>query len=144
MIIVALDLGSRTCGVAKSDLSQSLAFGVRTLRFNEGDYEAAITLATAVCEEIQAGMVIIGYPLLLNGDRGPQALLAERFAEVLREEVSIPVELWDERFTTVMAQKTLIATDASRRKRRKVVDTVAAEYILQSYLDAKRKETNGN
>ena len=140
MRIIGLDLGSKTCGVATSDLKEILATGVKTLRFDNEDYEEALKLVKELFYELKADEIVIGLPRLLNGDLGEKALICQRFAEILAEDLEVPVHLWDERLTTVAATKMLVAADVSRKKRAKVIDQIAAIYILQGYLDAKKKE----
>lgn len=81
--------------------------------------------------------VVVGYPRRLSGEVGPEAARAEAFARRLHEAVHLPVDLWDERLTTAEAQRTLIAADVSRRRRREVVDAMAAALILQGWIDAR-------
>jgi putative Holliday junction resolvase len=129
-----LDLGDVRIGLAISDelgLTAQPA-GVYTRRSARADLDA---LATLVAErDIRA--IVVGLPLLLSGEPGARAQAAQAFAEHLRGRLpDMPVELWDERLTTAEAQRTLIAADVSRRRRREVVDSMAAVLILQGYLD---------
>ena len=138
MKIIGLDLGSKTCGVAVSDEQENLAFGVRTLRFPPEDYEKAVELIKTAFSELAGEAIVVGLPKHLNGDIGERGRISQKLAEILAEELQVKVELWDERFTTVSAERLLIAADVSRKKRKEVIDTLAAGYILQSYLDAKK------
>ncbi len=136
MRIVGLDLGSKTCGVAQSDPGGTIALGVKTLVFEDDDYEGALVLVEDLCRQLAAEKIIIGYPKHLNNDIGERARIAQIFADILSQDLGIEVILWDERLTTVAAEKVLLSADVSRKKRKKVVDKIAATYILQGYLDA--------
>ena len=144
MKIIGLDLGSRTCGVASSDDNESMAFGVKTLRFPPEDYETAVDIIKATIVELKGEAIVVGLPKHLNGDIGERGRISQKLAEILAEELSITVELWDERFTTVAAERLLISADVSRKKRKEVIDTIAAVYILKSYLDAKKNRGERN
>jgi putative Holliday junction resolvase len=131
---LALDVGERTIGVAVSDplgLTGQPAGEIRRTSLLR-DLEAI----RAMVAEHEATVLVVGLPRSLNGSLGPQAQKVQEFVARLRETVSLPIELWDERFSTVIAQRALIAADVRREKRRRVVDRVAAAVILQSYLDA--------
>lgn len=133
---LGLDLGSVTCGVAISDALGIIARTVETIRFHEDDYEACLERVLQIIRENDPiGQIILGLPKHMNGDIGIRGEICIRFKEMLEEKIKIPVILWDERLTTVIAQKTLISADISRKKRKKVVDQIAAVTILQSYLD---------
>ena len=140
MRIVGLDLGSKTCGVAQSDAGGTIALGVKTLTFESEDYEAALILVKDLCQELAAEKIVVGYPKHLNNDVGERARIAQIFADILSQDLNIEVILWDERLTTVAAEKVLLSADVSRKKRKKVVDKVAATYILQGYLDAQNND----
>ncbi len=133
---LGLDLGSVTCGVAISDALGVVARTVETIRFPEDDYERCLTRVLEILKENEpVGQIVLGLPKHMNGDVGIRGEICIRFKAMLEEKISIPVILWDERLTTVIAQKTLIFADMSRKKRKKVVDQIAAVTILQSYLD---------
>ena len=131
---IGLDLGSVTCGVSESDTG-FIARTVQTIRFKPDDYNSAMDKVLLLVEERKPDFIVLGYPLLLNGDVGERAQICEEFAEVLQEESGIPVTLWDERFTTHAAESILLEADLSRKKRKKKIDQVAAVQILQTYLD---------
>lgn len=134
--VVALDLGSKRVGVAVSDPLGLTAQGLPNLarRGRVADVEAVQRL---ICAH-QAERVIIGLPLRLDGTEGPAVAATRRFAERLAGAVEVPVEFWDERLTTVEAERVLRAGGVRREKRREHRDRLAAVLILQSWLDAHR------
>lgn len=146
MAIIALDIGEVRCGVAKSDATGLIASTYTTLKYDREDYETALDMMLAVIDEVKPERIIIGFPKRLDNTIGPKGELSIAFKDALENEVDIPVELWDERFTTVMSNRMLIDANVSRKKRKQVVDKIAATFILQGYLDAKRngKTMEGN
>lgn len=140
MKYVGLDLGSVTCGISKSDTG-FIAQAVKTLRFKPDDYDECIDKLLEYFKEYTPDLIVLGWPLLENGDAGPRAQLCEEFGEVLQEVTGIKVVLQDERNTTKDSHEFLIAMDISRKKRKKVIDQQAAVRILQYYLDAHRKSS---
>lgn len=131
MRIMGLDFGSKTIGVAMSDAFYWTAQGVKTIRRSKKEIEELRELI----REYEVMEVVIGYPKNMNGTLGPRCAATDEFAEVLRLEFGLPVELWDERLSTVAAQRTLLEADVSRAKRKLVIDKMAAVFILQGYLD---------
>ena len=131
---VALDVGSKTIGVAVSDRLGMTAQRVTTVK-RAG---LAVDLARLVklFSELEAQRVLVGLPLALKGEMGPQAKKVLQFVEAMKEETNLPVVLWDERFSTVAAEKILLEADLSRSRRKKLRDELAAVLILQSYLDS--------
>lgn len=136
--IIGLDLGSRTCGVALSDALGMIATPVKTIRFEENDYDSALDQVEDLIDANNVTKVILGLPKHMNGDVGVRGKISIRFKELLEEERQVEVILWDERLTTVSAQKSMIASNMNRKKRHQMVDTMAAVIILQSYLDSQR------
>lgn len=133
MRIMALDVGSQTIGVAVSDLFGWTAQGLETIRHTtrEADFKRLRELV----DEYKVEEFVLGMPLNMNGTKGMRAERTEAFAEELAKAFpEIPYHFWDERLTTVMAQKQLIAADVSRKKRKKVIDKMAAVVILEGYL----------
>lgn len=131
--LLGLDLGTKTIGVALSDVSRTVASPLLTLkrtRFAQ-DAEALLTLA----EKHGAGGFVLGLPLNMDGSEGPRAQAARAFARNLAKLTDRPIALWDERLSTAAVTRTLIAADASRKRRAKLVDKLAAAYILQGALD---------
>lgn len=137
MKYIGLDLGSVTCGISRSDTG-FLAQAVMTLRFKRDDYDDAMNRIEEFLEKEKPDLIVLGYPLLENGDVGPRAQLSEDFGRILEEETGIPVVLQDERRTTKDSEEFLIMADVSRKKRKKIIDQQAAVRILQYYLDAHR------
>lgn len=136
MRILGLDLGSKTCGVSVSDALGMIARSVATIRFESDDYDSGFEQVQAYIKEFQIKTVVLGLPKHMNGDVGIRGEISIMFKEKL-ETLGLEVILWDERLTTVAAQKILIAADVSRKKRKQVIDQMAAVQILQSYLDSK-------
>jgi len=133
--VLALDLGEVNIGLALSDPLRITAQPLETLRCI-GPKKDMQRLAQLI-EEREVGTVVVGLPLLLSGEDGDAARGAREFAEKLtRRFPKLVIDLWDERLTTVEAERTLIAADVRRSKRKKVIDTVAAVLILQGYLEA--------
>jgi len=128
--IMALDVGEKTVGVAVSDPLLIAATPRETLRRDGRELDLLVEWVAR--EEV--GEVVVGLPYSLDGSLGATARLVEGFAEELRKRLAAPVILWDERLTTAEAEKFLISTGASRAKRRKAVDQIAAALLLQSYL----------
>lgn len=133
MISIGLDVGRRRIGVAASDPTGFLASGVQVIHRSSLDRD--LEAIRALAQRLRAVRIIVGYPLSLSGDCGPQAQEVERFAEALQGCVSIPVELWDERLSTLEADRRMQEAGVGGRKRRERVDVAAATLILQSYLD---------
>lgn len=136
MRTLGLDLGSRTCGVAVSDIMGMIARPVETIRFEEDDYELCLEKLQKHIKEFQIKKVVLGLPKHMNGDIGIRGEISIQFKEML-ESQGLEVILWDERLTTVAATRILISADVSRKKRKQVVDQMAAVGILQNYLDSK-------
>ena len=138
MRVLGLDLGSRTIGVSVSDTLKMIARPVETIRFQEDDYDQACVLVQKYIQEFQVKSVVLGLPKHMNGDIGIRGEISLSFKRKL-EDLGLEVILWDERLTTVAASKILIAADVSRKKRKKIIDQMAAVQILQSYLDSQNK-----
>lgn len=136
MRILGLDLGSKTLGVSVSDALGMIARTVETIRFNSDDYESAFQKVQPLIREFQCQTIILGMPKHMNGDIGIRGEISIQFKEKL-ETLGVEVILWDERLTTVAANKILISADVSRKKRKQVIDQMAAVQILQGYLDSK-------
>ena len=137
MRVLGLDLGSRTCGIAVSDPLGMIARTVETFRFEEDDYAAACNRVVELCKELKVDEIVLGLPKHMNGDVGIRGEISKQFKTMLEERLDQKIILIDERLTTVAATKLLISADVSRKKRKKVVDQLAAVQILQGYLDSK-------
>lgn len=136
MRVVGLDLGSKTLGISVSDALGMIARAVDTVRFESDDYDDAFSKLQPFLKEFQPETVVLGMPKHMNGDIGIRGEISLMFKEKL-ETLHLHVVLWDERLTTVAASKILIAADVSRKKRKKIIDQMAAVQILQSYLDSR-------
>ena len=134
MRILGLDLGSRTLGVSVSDALGMIARPVETIRFEQDDYDSALTQIKKYIDEFQVKKAVLGLPKHMNGDVGIRGEISIMFKEKI-ETLGVEVILWDERLTTVAAERILISADVSRKKRKKVIDQMAAVQILQGYLD---------
>lgn len=134
MRYLGLDLGSRTLGCALSDKGGIFARNYTIIRHNE-EYDRLIkdVYDIVTLEKVEA--IVLGYPKNMNNTVGPKGELSLSFKKKLEEEIGLPVFLQDERLTTKQAQDILISNDTSRKKRKKVIDSMAAVIILQSYLD---------
>ena len=134
--IMGLDVGDKTIGVAVSDLMGLTAQGVKTIKRvgKKKDIEAL----KEVIKERQVNKIVSGLPKNMNGTLGPQGEKVIKFCELLEEETGIKIEYWDERLSTVAAERTLIQGNVRRENRKGVIDMVAAVIILQGYLDRQR------
>lgn len=131
--LIGLDLGTKTIGVAVSDPARRLATGVETIQRDKFAADAARVLALAA--DRKACGIVLGFPLNMDGSEGPRAQATRAFARNLALRTELPIALWDERLSTAAVERTLIAADASRARRAKVIDQHAAAYILQGALD---------
>lgn len=135
MRILALDVGDRTIGVAVSDLLLITAQGVEVIR--RSTWEKDIFRLKQLINEYEADTLLIGFPKNMNGTIGPRGELTLQFANKMKDLFpTMNIKLWDERLSTVAAQRSLIEADVSRAKRRQVIDKMAAVFILQGYLDS--------
>lgn len=132
MRIMALDVGSRTIGIACSDALLMTAQGIETIRRTslENDFNRLRELIS----EYEVHELVVGMPKNMNGTKGERAEKTEEFVEKMKAVIDLPVTFWDERLSTVMAERQLIAADVSRKKRKGVIDKMAAVVILQGYL----------
>jgi len=131
--IMGLDLGEKTIGVAMSDPLAFTAQGITVIRRSSKDIEDLRHLI----EEYGVNEIVIGYPRNMNGTIGERAIITQEFAAKLERIFSLQVRLWDERLSTVGAERALLEADLSRAKRKKIIDKMAAVFILQGYLDSK-------
>ncbi|WP_188206243.1 Holliday junction resolvase RuvX [Alkalibacillus aidingensis] len=138
MKILGLDVGQKTIGVAISDALHFTAQGIETIKWDEEDYSTINNRFAELISQYEVSKIVVGLPKNMNGTIGERGEASERFAQYLEEQFELPVVLWDERLTTMAAERVLIDADMSRKKRKKVIDKMAAVMILQSYLDAKR------
>jgi len=131
--LIGLDLGTKTIGVATSDPDRRLATAVETVARKNFSADAARLLALAA--ERKAIGFVLGLPINMDGTEGPRAQSTRDFARNLARLTELPIALWDERLSTAAVERDLIAADASRAKRKAVIDQHAAVYILQGALD---------
>ena len=134
--LMGLDLGAKTIGVAVSDVTRTIASARTTLRRSRLTRDIETLRALIAADGI--GGIVVGLPVNMDGSEGPRAQSARDVAARLAEALEAPIAFWDERWSTVAAERSLIAADLSRRKRARVVDRVAAAYILQGALDRLR------
>ena len=132
MRIMAIDYGDARTGVAFSDLTGSIVG--RTTVIHERNTERLLAALTALIEQEQPGLLVMGFPRNMDGSEGPRAALYRAFAARLEEAAGMPVTLWDERRTTVVAHRILSAQNYHGKKRKNTVDAVAAALILEGYL----------
>jgi len=134
MRVLALDVGDKRVGVAISDLTQFLA---RTLKVIQRDpHQEDFAAVARLVEEYEVERVVVGYPRSLDGTVGKQAEKVERYAVGLAKALTVPVVLWDERFSTVSAERLMREAGLRGKKKRERIDAVAAAVILQDYLDS--------
>jgi putative Holliday junction resolvase len=134
MKVLALDVGDVRIGVAISDPSRVIAQGLPSVE--RVNVKEDVKVIKHLVDQHEAGEIVVGLPRMMDGEIGIQAQKVLNFIESMRAEIEIPIIEWDERLTTVIANRSLIEANMSRRKRRKVVDKVAATLILQEYLDS--------
>ena len=139
MRYLGLDLGSKTLGTALSDKTGLIASSYKTIKHNE-EYDKLITDVIEIVKEQEKEAIVLGFPKNMNNTIGPKGELSLAFKEKLEEKIDIPIYLQDERLTTKAATDTLIMGNVRRKDRKKVVDSVAATIILQSYLDRKKED----
>lgn len=131
--ILGLDLGDKTIGIAVSDLSRTVATPIEVIRREKFTLDAQRLLAIVATK--QAAGLILGLPLNMDGSEGPRVQSTRAFARNLEKLTALPITFWDERLSTVAAERALLEADTSRKRRKEVIDQVAAGYILQGALD---------
>jgi putative Holliday junction resolvase len=132
-VLIGLDLGTKTVGVAASDPDRKLATGIETIARKAFTADAKRLLALAA--ERSAVGIVLGLPINMNGSEGPRAQATRAFARNLAKLTNLPIALWDERLSTAAVERELIAADVSRKRRAAVIDQHAAAFILQGALD---------
>ena len=133
MRIIGLDVGTKTIGVAVSDIMGWTAQGITTVKRSDPDSD--VIEIKKLIEEFEAEQVMIGLPLNMNGSAGPSVDMVRQFGDQLEAEINIPIVYRDERMSTMAAERYLLEGDVSRKKRKKVIDKMAAVFVLQGYLD---------
>ncbi len=138
MRIMGLDYGSKTVGVAISDPLGITAQGIETIcRKDENKLRRTCARIEELISEYEVGQIVLGLPKYMNNDIGERARRSMEFGEMLRRRTGLEVVMWDERLTTVEAERTLIENKVRREDRKKYIDKIAAVFILQGYLDYK-------
>ena len=136
--VLGLDLGSRTCGVAISDISGILARVYETIRFSDDDYDTAVNRVVEICQKERITDIVLGMPKHMNGDIGVRGQISLDFKAKLLSKGEFNVILWDERLSTVSANRVMLEGNMRREYRKEHKDELAAVVILQGYLDFKR------
>lgn len=134
--IMGLDIGDKTIGVAVSDIMGLTAQGVTTIK--RVGKKKDIEQIKKIISERQVNKIVSGLPKNMNGTIGTQGEKVQKFCELLKQETNLPIEFWDERLSTVAAERSLIEGNVRRENRKKVIDMLAAVIILQGYLDLQR------
>ena len=142
MRYLGLDLGSKTIGLALSDTTKTIASVYKTIYFKDNDYSSTILEIKKIVVENNVEKVILGFPKNMNNTIGERAQITTNYQKMLESEIGIPVILFDERLTSVISYSLMIEADLSRKKRKKKVDGLAAQIILQDYLNKERNEQN--
>jgi putative Holliday junction resolvase len=132
--IMGLDVGSKTIGIAISDSLGWTAQGIETIRRKSIEHD--LERLDQLIREYEVSRIVVGLPKNMNGTIGPKGEEILGFVQLLRGRLQLPIETWDERLTTVAAERSLIDADIGRRKRKQVIDKLAAVLILQNYLDS--------
>ena len=142
MRIMGLDYGSVTVGVAVSDALLLTAQGVETIfRKEENKLRRTLARIQELCTEYEVGEIVVGFPKHMNNTIGDRAEKSLACAEMLKKRTGLPVVMWDERLTTVEANRTLMESGVRREHRKEYLDKIAAVFILQGYLDAKKNRS---
>ncbi|WP_096188272.1 Holliday junction resolvase RuvX [Evansella halocellulosilytica] len=136
MKVLGLDVGTKTIGVAVSDALGWTAQGVETIKRDQEDPEKDFVRLDELINEYDVSTIVVGLPKNMNGTIGPSGEMCQQFAEDVKQRTNLDVKMWDERLSTVAAEKMLVSADVSRKKRKKVIDKMAAVMILQGYLDS--------
>ncbi|MFI8575182.1 MULTISPECIES: Holliday junction resolvase RuvX [Rossellomorea] len=138
MRVMGLDVGSKTVGVAISDELGWTAQGIETIKIDEDQGVFRIDRLKELAEEYQVDTVVVGLPKNMNNSIGPRGEASKAYGDLIQQELSLPVKYWDERLSTMAAERVLLEADVSRKKRKKVIDKMAAMMILQGYLDSQK------
>ncbi len=139
MRYLGLDLGTKTLGLSLSDVTGTIASTYKVIRFNENDFDILLPQIKEIVLKEGVGELVLGLPKNMNNTIGDRALVTIEFKEKLENYLNMKVNLMDERLSTVSAHNYMISADMSRKKRKERVDALAANIILQSYLDKKGK-----
>ena len=140
MRYLGIDLGSKTVGLAMSDTTLTIASSFKTIFFDNEDYLSTIDEIKNIIKEYDIQKIILGLPKNMNNTIGERDEITIKYQKILEDNVNIPVILFDERLTSVISNSILIEADISRKKRKKKVDSIAAQIILQDYLNKEKNE----
>lgn len=131
--LMGLDFGTKTIGIAVSDTRQTIATGIKTIKRTK--FQKDLLSLKLIIEHRQIKGLVLGLPKNMNGTEGPRCQSTRAFANNLANSIMVPITFWDERLSTVVAERSLIEANATRQRRTKVIDYVAASFILQGALD---------
>ena len=140
MRYLGIDLGSKTVGLAISDTTLTIASSLKTIFFTDEDYLSTIDEIKNIIKEYDIQKIILGLPKNMNNTLGERAEITTKYKRILEENTNIPVIFFDERLTSIISNSILIEADISRKKRKKKVDSIAAQIILQDYLNKEKNE----
>ena len=140
MRYLGIDLGSKTIGLAMSDETLTIASPYKTIFFDNEDYASTISEIKDIVSEYDIKKIIMGLPKNMNNTLGERALITLDYKKLIEDNINIPVIMMDERLTSVISNSILIEADMSRKKRKKKVDSIAAQIILEDYLNKERNE----
>ena len=138
MRYLGLDLGTRTLGISISDTTKTIASALKTIRFEDSNYDSLIPELKIIIDEYQISKIVLGFPKNMNNTIGERCATTIEFQKKLIHAFNIEVILQDERLTTVEATNYMLQADISRKKRKKKIDSLAANIILQTYLDKEK------
>ena len=141
MRYLGIDLGSKTVGLAMSDTTLTIASTYKTIFFKDEDYNSTINEIKDIIKEYNITKIILGLPKNMNNTLGERAEITLKYKELLEKSTGLPFIMFDERLTSVISNSILIEADMSRKKRKKKVDSIAAQIILQDYLN--KEKSNG-
>lgn len=141
MRYLGIDLGSKTVGLAMSDTTLTIASTYKTIFFKDEDYRSTINEIKDIIKEYNITKIILGLPKNMNNTLGERAEITLKYKDLLEQSTGLPVVMFDERLTSVISNSILIEADMSRKKRKKKVDSIAAQIILQDYLN--KEKNNG-
>ncbi len=140
MRYLGIDLGSKTVGLAMSDPTNTIASSYKTIFFENEDYESTIKEIKDIVEEYNIKKIVLGLPKNMNNTLGERAIITTKYKKLLEDNLNIEVDFYDERLTSVISNSLLIEADMSRKKRKKKVDKIAAQIILQDYLNKEKNK----
>lgn len=140
MRYLGIDLGSKTVGLAMSDPTNTIASSYKTIFFENEDYESTIKEIKDIVKEYNIKKIVLGLPKNMNNTLGERAIITTKYKKLLEDNLNIEVDFYDERLTSVISNSLLIEADMSRKKRKKKVDKIAAQIILQDYLNKEKNK----